>query len=269
MALEILIMGNAIVLDNSIDNLENMGPMNNSRIAWDNVLIRATTVTGSVDVSNTPNLYDYMTTTFWNAGSGTQTVTITLPGAEDIDCAAVAAGNWADAGTTIEVYSDAGITKVGEVSGLKNGQPYFFEFDSVSISVMQFKFISTGDLNVGQALFGESLKIPACANVGLRLGQFNNKDKVIGQITENNAFGSNSTVARGRDTVAPYSLIPISWVRSDWVDFSDAHRGKPVWFSWDQLNNPADVIFGHWSTNDIGYSRSTFSDITLTIKGQV
>ena len=114
-----LISGNTIVLDDP----NNTGSRNNSRIAWDNVLTRATTVTGSVDVSNTPNLYDYMTTTFWNAGSGTQTVTITLPSAEDIDCAAIASGNWADAGTTIEVYSDAGITKVGEVSDLKNGQP--------------------------------------------------------------------------------------------------------------------------------------------------
>lgn len=267
MPIAIAIASNAIVWDNTASTGgENM---NNSRIAWDNVLTRATTVTGSVDDTSTDNLFDYMTTTFWSAGSGTQTVTITLPTAETIDCAAVAAGNWADAGTVIEVYSDAGTTKVGEVSGLKNGQPYYFNFDPVSIAVMQFKFISSNALTVGQLMFGESMKIPTSASVGLQLGKFNNKDKVIGQLTELNALSSNSTVSRGRETIAPYQFLPISWIESDWVAFSDAQRGKPIWFSWDYLNNPSDCTFGHWSTDNVKYTSSFFSAFTLTVDGQI
>ena len=262
----IVIMGNVIIIDNSgIDEGENM---NNSRIAWDNALSRAT-ITASVDNTNAINLFDYMTTTFWAAGTGTSTVDIVLPFGEDIDCAAIAAGNWADAGAIIEIYSDAGITKVGEVSGLANGQPYYFEFDSVFITVMQIKFISTSDLNVGQALMGESLKIPVKASVGLQLGKFNNADKVIGQETENNAFGANSTIKRSRKTVSPFNLLPISWVNSDWVNFSDDHKGKPIWFSWDYLDNPLDTTFGHWSTNELRYTSSFLSAMVLTVEGNV
>ena len=264
---EIAIVSNAIILDNESGNL-NGDNMNNARLAWDNALSRAT-LTASVDQSNSINLFDYMTTTFWSAGTGTRTIDIVLPSAENIDCAAIAAANWADAGAIIEIYSDAGVTKVAEVSGLKNGQPYYFEFDSVFISVMQIKFISTSDLNVGQVLFGESLKFPVKSSVGLQLGKFNNKDKVIGQLTENNAFGGNSTVKRSRDTISPFNLLPISGVNDTWVDFSDAHKGKPVWFSWDSVNNPADTTYGHWSTDAVRYNTSFLSSLTLTVKGSV
>lgn len=268
MADEIVIMSNAIILDNTAQTLE-AEILNNSRIAYDNALSRATTITASADNSSTANLYDYMTTTFWTAGSGTVTIDIILPTAEDIDCAAITAGNWADAITTIEIYSDAGVTKVGEVSGLKNGQPYLFTFDSVNITTMQIKFISTNSLHVGQVLFGETLKIPTSASIGMQPGAFNNNDKVIGQNTENNGLGANSTVARNRETIAPYNLVPISWIESDWVDFKDDQKGKPIWFSWDSVNKLDQVTFGRWSTNQVKYTSSFFAQLTLTVKGHV
>jgi hypothetical protein len=261
-------MSNAIILDNS-GAAPSVTARNNSRIAHNNALSRATTVTSATDSANTANLYDNMTTTFWNPGTGTVDVDITLPSAEDIDCAAIAAGNWADASTTIEVYSDLGTTKVGEISGLKNGQPYLFTFDSVFISTMRIRFISTGDLNVGQVLFGESLKIPNSASIGMQPGKFNNNDKVIGQRTESNGLSANSTVARSQETIAPYKLVPISWIESDWVVFVADYKGKPIWFSWDDLNKKTDVTFGHWSTSRVKYSSSFFADLTLTVKGHV
>jgi len=266
--MEIVILGNTIILDNIPVEPDEDNNVNSARIAWDNALSRAT-LTGSVDPTNTDNLFDYMTTTFWNAGVGTVTVDIVLPSAENINCAAITAGNWADAGTIIEVYSDAGITKVGDISGLKNGQPFYFGFDSVLTSAMQIKFISTGNLNVGQVLFGKSLDFPVKASVGLQLGKFNNKDKVIGQMTENNAFGANSTVKRSRDTISPFNLLPISWVNDVWVDFSDSHRGKPIWFSWNSADNPLDVTFGHWSTDNVKYTSSFLSALNLTVKGHI
>jgi hypothetical protein len=264
---EVITLSNAIILDTTstdtgIDN------MNNAVIGWDNALARAV-ITASNDQASTPNLFDYMTTSFWNAGAGTVTVDIVLPASEAIDCCAIAAGDWATAGTTIEVYSDAGVTKVGEVSGLKDNQPYMFSFDSVIISVMQVKFISSGDLNVGQVLMGESLKFPVNASIGLQLGKFNNEDLITSQKTENNAFGSNSTVARNRTTIAPFNSIPIDWLNTSWVEFSDAHKGKPVWFNWNVVDRPNDATFGHWSTNKAKYTSSFFSSIDLTIKGVV
>ena len=261
------IASNTIVLDNVGDNESNI--MNNSKIAWDNALTRAISVTCSSDALSSPNLFDYMTTTFWSAGSGIQTVDIVLPTAEAINCAAIAAGNWFTAGAVIEVYSDAGITKVGEISGLRDGQPYIFDFTSVSTSVLQFKFTSSGALNVGQLLVGKSLDLPTRASVGLQLGKFNNNDKVIGQLTETNAISSSSTVNRARDTIAPFQFVPIVWVESDWVGFSDSHKGKPIWFSWDNTNKPGDATFGNWSTDTIRYTSSFFTTFTLTVKGQV
>lgn len=265
--MEIVILGNAIILDNISQDFEG-DQMNNARIAWDNALSRAT-LTASNEQDSTPNVFDYMTTTFWAAGTGTVTLDIVLPSAENINCAAIAASNWADAGTVIEVYTDAGTTKVGEVSGLKNGQPFYFGFDNVVITTMQIKFLSTGDLSVGQILFGNSLDFPVKSSVGLQLGKFNNKDKVIGQMTENNAFGPNSTVKRSRDTVSPFKLLPISWLNDTWVDFSDSHKGKPIWFSWNSVDNPLDVTFGHWATNTVRYTSSFLSELTLTVKGHV
>lgn len=265
--MEIEILSNAIILDNITGDFED-DIMNNARLAWDNALTRGA-LTASNDQANVDNIFDYMTTTFWNAGAGSVTVDIVLSVSETIDCAAVTAGNWATAGAVIEIYTDAGITKVAEISGLKDGQPFYFEFDPVATTVLQIKFISSGDLQVGQVLFGESLKFPVKSSVGLQLGKFNNKDKVIGQMTENNAFGANSTVKRSRDTVSPFNLLPISWVNDTWVDFSDAHKGKPVWFSWNHIDNPLDTTFGHWSTNNVKYTSSFLSQLTLTIKGNV
>ena len=262
-----IIVGNAIILDNTESNLEDGIPMNNSRIAWDNALTRAT-LTSTDDPSNVDNVFDYMTTTFWEAGTLSATLDITLDATEAINCAGVAAGNWTQAGATIQVY--AGGNLVGQVSGLKDGQPYLFEFDEVTTNNLSFVFNSnSGSLSIGQLMAGKILEIPRCASIGLQLGQFNNKDKVIGQLTENNAFAANSTVARGRETVAPYSLLPIDWVRSDWKEFSDNHKGKPIWYAWDNFSYPYETIFGHWSASDIPFSRSTYADLTLTVKGQV
>lgn len=261
-------MSNAAILDNTSGSNLGVGDnLQNSRILWDNLLIGAT-VTSANDSANIPNLYDYMTTTFWNAGSGSVDLLVTLPLAADIDCAGVAAGNWAEAGTVIEVYSDNGTTKVGELSGLKDNQPHLFTFDSVFTNTILFRFISTGNLFVGQVGAGECMNIPACPTLGTMLGQFNNDDKVISQKTENNAFGSNSVVPRSRETMVPYTVIPISWVYDEWTNFSDEHKGKPIWFGWDTKNNPLDITFGHWSTNKLSYSKSTFTDLTLTVKGQ-
>lgn len=265
--MEVITLSNAIILDTTsadtgIDN------MNNAVIAWDNALSRSV-ITASNGQDTTPNLFDYMTTSYFDAGAGVVTVDIVLPIAENIDCCAVAAGNWASAGTTIEIYTDEGITKVAEASGLKDNQPYLFNFDPVVITTMQIKFLSTNALSVGLVLFGESLKFPVNASVGLQLGQFNNDDEVVSQKTENNAFGANSVVARSRTTVSPFKLIPISWVESSWVEFSDSHKGKPIWFNWNVVDRPNDSTFGHWSASKAKYDSSFLSSIDLTVKGVV
>lgn len=265
--IEINILSNAIIIDNETQIIDGED-MNKSRVAWANVLSSAT-LTASNDQDNVDNVFDYMTTTFWNAGTGVVTLDIVLAGGENIDCAAITAGNWADAATVIEVYSDAGVTKVGEVSGLKNGASYYFDFDPVFTAVMQIKFTSVNSLSVGQVLFGESLKFPVKSSIGLELGKFNNKDKVINQTTENNAFGANSTVARSRDTISPFNLIPIDWINNYWVNFSDSHLGRPIWFAWNAEGSPADTIYGHWTSTPVRYTSSFLSELTLTIKGNV
>ena len=260
-------MSNTIVLDNTggFDPSQTVSNAN-AKVAWDNALRRAT-VTSAVGQSTIPNLYDYTTTHFWTAGSGTVNVDITLNQAEDINCAAIAAGNWFSAGTVIEVYADG--NKVGEISGLKDNQPHLFVFDSVFTADLQIRFISTGSLFVGQVLFGKSLDFPKGVNLGLELGQFNNEDQVNGMITEENNFGSSTSVARSRTTVAPFDLIPQAWFRSFWQPFSDSHKGKPIWFGWNTADYPNEIIFGSWKADNINYSRSTFLPITLTVKGVV
>lgn len=255
-------------MDLLVVDLNKVQGRNNSHIAWDNVLRRGT-VTSAVDSANLPNLHDYMTTSFWNPGVGSVDLDVTLPLAEDINCCAIAAGNWTDAGVSIKVYSDAGITLVGEVVGLKNGQPYMFIFDTIKTTTMRISFTSTGSLSIGQIFFGETLQMPTPASIGMKAGRFNNRDKIISQKTENNASGPNSTVSRSRETVAPYNLVPISFLENEWSNFVDSHTGRPVWFSWDAVNKLTDVTFGHWKSNDPRYTKSFFSQITLTVKGQI
>lgn len=257
------------VLDNTEPDLE-VVQLQNSKLLWSNELDGAT-ITTTNDQSNVINLYDNMTTQKWNAGTGTVDLDIVLD-SKTLDGVGIAAGNWQTAGTTIEVWNTEPATdvKLGEVNGLSNGAPHLFIFDKAIYTNIRIRFISTGDLNVGQVGLGEVLTFPCLPTLGMELGKFNNADAETSSVTEGNAFGSTTLNQRSRNNVYPFQGISFDWVRNNWTNFSDTHKGKLVWFLWDYENASEDTVFGHWSTTSpVSYSRATYTDITLRILGHV
>ncbi len=237
----------------------------NSHVGWRNQL-NASTVSSLVDPDNLGYLYDNMTSLFWTAGTGTTDLDVTFPSATPINWVGVANGNWFTAGTAIEIYVD-GILKA-EISGLQDGDPMMWVFDEVEATTVKIRFISNTDvLLVGEAGCGKTIKFPCLPNVGLTLGKFNNNDKVYSKRTEDDLLAASSLVKRARTTAAAYEYVPINWVRLYWVNFSNNHKGRLVWFAWDDLGAPFDVSFGHWQANEVGFTKSTYSRINFTVIG--
>lgn len=240
--------------------------LGNSHIGWRN-LIDETTVSSVVDPDNLGFLYDNMTSLFWNAGVGTVDVDINFTSATFINWVGVANGNWQSASTTIEIYIGNDTNQVAELSGLSDGDPMMFVFDAIETSFVRIRFISAGDLKVGEAGTGLTIKLPCLPNLGMSLGKFNNDDKVFSKRTEDDLLASSSLVKRSRTTMATYGTVSIAWLRLFWVLFSNEHKGKPVWFLWDNKGAPLDVSYGHWQSNKVSYDRATYSTIALSIIG--
>lgn len=237
-----------------------------SHIGWRNKL-DLETVSSLVDPDNLGFLYDNMTSLFWNAGAGTVDVDITFLTSTFINWVGVANGNWLSAGTTIEIYIGNDTNKVAELSGLSDGDPMMWVFDDLETTFVRIRFISDGELKVGEAGTGQSIKFPCLPNTGLKLGKFNNNDKVFAKRTEDDLLAASSTIKRSRTTAASYEFVSIDWVRLFWVTFSNQHKGRLVWFLWDSLDRPYDVSFGHWDANEVGYTKSTFARIDFAVIG--
>lgn len=266
----------SIVIDNSIAPTPEAPKIRDaSRIGWDNAYTRATIVGGG----GNPELYDAvrdnMTNIFYQPSSVNTDFSIqaVFDNPEDINWIGVAAGNWATAEATINVYTNdpvGGTILQGQVTGLRDGDPFMWVFDTVlGADLVSINIVSNGNIKIGEVGCGKTLDLPCLPSLGMEWGRYNNLDEIIGRKTENDLFASASVLPRARRFAGNYELTPIDWIRTDWVPFSDTHKGKLVWFMWDVFAHPFDVAFGHWNAGVIAYDRSTYANINLEIMGDI
>lgn len=233
-----------------------------------NSIIQDATITATENQGQTGFLRDNMTSLYWQSTTGDNQVEFTLAAPSTINWAGIAGGDWFSAQCTIEVYVNSLATKVAEIVGLRDGQPFMWVFDDqIVVTSVIFRFIHNGNLKVGELGFGQAIQFPCFPDVGLTLAKFNNDDVEYGKVTEDQIFAATSLLKRARTTRANYSIVAVSWVRDFWINFVDTQRGKLVWFLWDAVGHPQDISFGQWSTNAVGYTRSTHSSINFNVSG--
>lgn len=259
-------MSNVIVLQND-ESAATTAVTKTPRLAWQNALVGASSAPASSGA-----LYDNITSVLYTAGSATETLDFTLSSSQSITCCGVAGAQFGQFATTFEFYTWNGSTwvKQAELSGMRNNQPVFLSFDSVTTAQVRFKFISnTTGLTIGELFTGSSLEFPKPVSVGYRPGKWASKDKVSNNDTQANAFGRSTVIQRGTEERVSIPNITYQWMNANWADFVRDAQGYPVWFSWDSVSFPTDVIYGRWEANAPSFRSSLYSEISLTIKGQV
>lgn len=259
-------MANVIVLQNDTSPATT-AVVKTPKLAWQNALTGATSAP-----ANSTALYDNMTSVLYTAGAATTTLDFTLSSSQSISCCGVAGAQFGTFATVVEFYTwdGAAWVKQAELSGMRDNQPVFLAFDSVTTSQVRFRFLSNATgLTIGELFAGVSLDFPKPISVGYRPGRWNNKDKVSNNDTQANAFGRSTVIQRGTEEKVSIPNIPYQWMDDNWADFIRDAQGYPIWFAWDPVDFPADVIYGRWKANAPSFTSSLYSEISLTIKGQV
>ena len=230
-------------------------------------LMSGATVTAGGDVGR---LHDWMTNIYYSAAAGTTTIDLTID-SEQINCVALAGVNWASGGVTCKFYTHNGVSYVlqCDLFALRDGQPVMRVFTPATTDKVRFVFESTSTLYVGEAAFGEALKMPSKPAVGYQPGQWSDNDEISISQTESLNFGAATVNYRGSTEVMQFNFVPYEFLYNQWANFRAAAKGKPIWVGWNQKDTPGLVIFGHWQQATPKFDTPYFSSIQLTVNGIV
>lgn len=240
-------------------------------IAYENLLTSSSNYTLSANSSDGAFLIDGMTTTSWPTISGSTSIVMNsspIAGTE-IDCIAFAPSNWkaASCGVKIDIETASGTETIFNGSGFRDNAPIMFVFDArtpIEITIT----LTTSDILYLTGLFvGNCLRFPCGVSVGYQPGRWSSDDKINTFKTESNAFGQSTVFARGMTESATLENLPQEFMNDEWRYFIDNAKGKQIWFSWNFVDYPLEVMYGSWSVNKPSYDSSTYSSVNLTIQG--
>lgn len=266
MNVEGIFLANTIILQNDASGTA-AATQKTPKLAWLSLLPDATTKPASSSA-----LYDYMNTVKYTAGSATTDLDFTFSSAQDVSYCAVAGANFADKTCTFEFYTWDGVAwvKQADQSGMRNGQPVFLTFDSVSTSQVRFRFIcGSSGMDIGELAAGVTIDFPRPVSVGYTPGRWNNRDQVTSNDTQSNNIGKSTTVTKGTEERVSIRNITYQWMDSNWTTFKRDGIGYPVWFSWNPTDNPTNVVYGRIITDDSRFTSSLYADVRFSIRGIV
>ena len=237
----------------------------NSYIMYQNLMPLAT-VTAGGDVGR---LHDWMTNIKYQAAAGVTNIDLTLPSANTINCVALAGVNWQSGGVTAKFFTWNGSAYVlqCDLFGAHDDTPVMRIIPQTETDRVRIQFTSTGALFVGEAAFGEALKMPSCPSVGLQPAEWSDDDEYSLSTTESRNIGPSTIERRGSTQVMEFKFITPEFVDGPINTMRRIAKGRPVWVGWNQQDRPASVIFGHWTMQAPKFDSSTFTSISLTVKG--
>ena len=224
---ELGILMNGVVFNES-DTINEDIVMANSRLLWDNYL-RTSVVTSATDSANVINLYDQIITQTWNITGTNATLNITFPNPRAVDCIGLLALTQGTGSAGVSVYhtsvdnANRLVTFSGDLT-----KPRMVTFDETTASIFIVTFNVQSPIRIGQLALSKATLFPSSPTIGMELGKFNNADDERTTITEGTAFARSTLSTNIRPSVFPFEAIPITWIRDNWIPFSDGHKGG--WF---------------------------------------
>lgn len=264
-----------IILDNSVSTT--IGNNANSYLLYDNLARNQTALTlpdQDTDSAGGLALYDNNTNLTFNClNPGTVDFYFTIPEAKEVNSMGVAGANLGSSTAVWEFYTWNSDTmayeKKAEGSGKRDNSPIFNTFDTVTTNRVRFRFITTAPLRVGELGFGNALRFPVPASIGLTPARWSTNNQVNIGRAENNTLSGNTVIKRGSTESVKFDKLEAQWLDDNFIDVLD-YEGVPVWFSQDQRYKQNDVIYGNWETSSKPSYESAFrTSLSLKISGAV
>jgi len=234
------------------------------RLAYE-TRVSGATITASHDQANVAYIHDGMTTMKWRPGVVTSSIqmdgTFTF-----INYVAIVGANWYSSGCQVEIKNLAG-DSLGIANGLRDNQPVFFVFDTVSESRITIEFSCSNDtLEIGEVYMGRTMEFPKNVSVGYKPARWNSNDVVNTGMTQSNQFAGSVVRARGSTESFSINKVDVSFLQGSYRAFLRDAKGIPIFFLWDK-NNHDQAVFGNWESNSPAFEAAYLSSVSITIDG--
>jgi hypothetical protein len=155
-----------------------------------------------------------------------------------------------------------------------DNKPFMIILDNIYDAFgIRVKFITgqaqSQNVSVATIYAGKTLEFPNQPAIGFKKGSWNTDDEPRNSRRQNNSFGASTVKRQGTTENVTIPVVPSEFMDTEWTEFVRLYEYVPVFFSWDTLNFPLDVIYGNMKFNDSNYSSSLYSQISFNVKGIV
>jgi len=248
-----------------ISEIEDNTAEKEAHLAWENKAVGYNIILSVThDSAGSGYLKDGLTTNAWKPNSTSSTASFNALLAGDVNCIGVLGVNWSSANVSVSIDDNG--TPLTAASGLRDNQPLFIVFPTISGPLLNFVFTSSANIEVGEIFFGETLRLPRNVSIGYSPGRWDFAYKSTTSKTEGNQFGRSTLRAKATTEKFNVDFVENDWMESEYVSFIHGAAGKPVFFAWsDKSVNYG--VYGHWSPSKPEFTSSFYSAISLEIMG--
>ena len=243
------------------------GAATGTRISWDNVLRRSgATVTATAGTAS--YAHDWRLDRRWSPGSGTQTLTATLPAAEVINHMWIIGHNLSSDGATIKLeYDDSGAwTEAIAAFTPSSDEMVWVDFSAASPNKVRAIVDGTAP-EIAQIFIGDYLTMQEAVSGDWTPPKHGVSEDITEFRNENGLPIGRNKRTRPQQGTMTFENLGHEWVRDHFLDFRDHAVEYPFGLMWSAENYPAEVAVA-WTDElrDISFQRRDFQGFSWPIR---
>ncbi len=241
--------------------------LNHARILYASALAgSAVSVTGGTGGANVLNPATYSRWSF----TGSQTMTITLPAARNVDAVGLAAHNFAGASVAVEYSTSDGGAWVS-FGAAQSGQNAMLFLLPAPVSAKRLRVTVTGagPLVLGVVYAGVALQMQRPIYKGHEPGTLCRVTEYQSAESEGGQWLGRNIIRQGLKTSFAWSKLGAAWFRQYFDPFVDAARSNPFFISWNPADYPREVVYA-WTTSDVSPTNTGPRDlmsVSINVRG--
>lgn len=229
------------------------GGRNKPIIGWDNVVANGTLMaSSSAEGYPVTNLTNPSTSSEWRAAAdGTQSVTVTLSGAQEINYIGIARHNFGSTGTSLTITAQPGDVEITPSMMPVDDAPLMVRFDPITVESLTITMTGSTDpvrmsvlyagmlTTVKGGIYQEVVPIP-----------YGYQTDIVTNRAESGDFLGRIMTDQRLQLAYEFAYVEYDWFKANMGPFIKHAMLRPFFFAWLPEKYPEDVVFG-WLTNDI------------------
>ena len=262
-----IVFSSALVLEGILEEESSLWPL----FLWDN-LVTISNIAADEEDADFPitNVTNPQTTSLWKATTtGDQSITITLSGAEEVDCIGIARHNFGTGNIVASIEGmngDEGAVLeeiVGEQS-LADDSPVIFLFEGDHYVELQINLAPDATIPQAAVIFvGKAMRMPTGIPPGYTPIVDALKTEVLSPLSENGEFLGDIIISQRLESQASFIGIDGDWYRETMRPF--LRQRKPFFFAWSPLLHPDEVAYAKFVGDPNPVINRTTGEVDLSI----